>query len=84
MGLAERRHGLRENVAAAEFRERQHRRVFRQRASCHQLAPSLVEMLRELFDNLCFAGRREAQRRQPGAHFALPPCHDGPIHGRQP
>jgi hypothetical protein len=59
MRLPERRHMLRQDISAPEFSERQLHGLIRQRAADDQLAPSVIEVLRELLDDLAFASRRE-------------------------
>jgi len=59
MRLPERRHVLRQDVPAPEFGERQLHGLITRRAAGDQLAPSVIEVLRELLDDLAFASRRE-------------------------
>ena len=63
---------LRQQVPLPELGERQTRGLVLRRAARHQLAPAVLEMLRQLFDNLVLAGRREPQRRQPRTQMCLP------------
>ena len=57
---------LRQQVPVPELGERQTRGFVFRCPARHQLPPAVLEMLRELFDDLVLAGRREAQRRQAG------------------
>jgi hypothetical protein len=61
MRLAERRHVARQDVFLPELGTRQLRGLFRRCAACHQLPPAVVQMLRQLFDDLVLARWREAQ-----------------------
>jgi hypothetical protein len=58
--LAERSHVAREEVRVSEFGERQPRRCRRRGAAGDELQPAVIEVLRELFDNLGFPRRRES------------------------
>jgi hypothetical protein len=53
----------RQDVPFSEICECQPCRLFRRRASCDQFPAAIIEMLRELFDDLGFALRRKTQRR---------------------
>ena len=57
MGLSERRHVLRQNVRLSEIGQRQLLGVFRRSAAGDQLTKSILEMLRQFFDDLGLAGR---------------------------
>ena len=63
MRLPERRHVSRQDILVPEVGERQPRGLIRRCSTGDQLPPTVIEMLRELFDDLGLAGRREAQRR---------------------
>ena len=73
--LFERRHGLAEQVLVAELGQGQTRRLVLRCPARPQLPPAILEMLRELVDDLRLAGRRETQRRQPRAHVPRPIRH---------
>jgi hypothetical protein len=60
--LLQRRHVLRQIVPLPEFSERQTRGVVVRCAARQQLPPAVFQVLRELFDDLVLAGRRETQR----------------------
>ena len=62
----------REGVLAVELLERQPPRVIGRGAFGAQLLVAVVEVLRELLDDLGFARRAEPQRREPGAQIAAP------------
>ena len=70
MRLPQRRHVLREQIPFPELSERETCRFILRRPSADQLPPAVLEMLRELIDDLVLSRRREAQRRQGrrGAH----------------
>ena len=72
MRLLQRRHVPRQQVPVPEFSERQTRGVVLGRPARHQLPPAVFKMLRELFDDLVLAGRRETQRRQARADVWCP------------
>jgi hypothetical protein len=63
MGLPQRRDVIREDVAVAKIGECYSCGFFRRHATCDQLAIAVIQMLRELFDDLCLARRRQAQAR---------------------
>ena len=73
--LPQRRQVLRQQVALPELGECQTRGLVLRRAARHQLAPAVLEMLRELLDDLVLARRREPQRRQPRTHVFCPVRH---------
>jgi hypothetical protein len=59
--LAQRREVSREQMSIAKPGERQLRGLVMRGATRHQLAPVVLEMLRELLDDLALTGRRQAQ-----------------------
>ena len=63
MREAKRRDGAGQRVPVPEFGQRQLRGLVGQRTACHQLAPAVVEMLRELVDDVGLARGRESERR---------------------
>jgi hypothetical protein len=70
--LPERRHAFRQGVGAAEFRERGPRRLVGRDAAGDELLPAVLEVLRQLLDNLELARGREPQRRQTGSNLPRP------------
>ena len=72
--LPQRRHVIRQDLLALELLQVQLRGLVRRRPTCDQLAPAVIEVLRELLDDLALAGRRQLQRRQSGADFLRPAC----------
>jgi len=63
MRLPKRRQVPRQDVPVPEFGERQVGGFIRQRPACNQVPPAVIEVLREFFDDLALARRREVQRR---------------------
>ena len=70
--LPQRAHPSRQRIRAVELLEREPPCVFRRGALRAQLPVAIVEMLRELLDDLGLARRAEPQRRQPGPQILTP------------
>ncbi len=70
--LPQRAQAARELVLAVQFLERDSPRVVGRGAFGAQLLVAIVEVLRELLDDLGLARRAEPQRRQPGLQVAAP------------
>ena len=62
-------------ASAAELGPRGLRRVFGRRALRHELLPSILEVLRQFFDDLALAHRRQAQRLEAWTDVRLPVRH---------
>ena len=70
--LSQRREVSREQIPVSEAGERQLRRLVLRYPTRHQFSPPVLEVLRELLDDLALARRRQAQRRETGADVRLP------------
>jgi hypothetical protein len=77
MGLSKRRQIRREHVVGAEFGSGCAFGVSRRRTSFHELPPSIVEVLRQFFNNLGFPRWRQTYRGQPSADLGFPIRHVG-------
>ena len=70
--LPQRAQPSRQRILAVELLEREAPRVFRRGTLRAQLCVTIVEVLRELLDDLGLARRAEPQRRQPGTQIPAP------------
>lgn len=61
--------------AVAHLRECEGHRLFLGCTTSHQFPPAIIEMLRELVDDLALARRRQAERRQVWANVLFPVRH---------
>ena len=73
--LSQRREVSREQIPVAEPGERQLRCLVLRCPTGYQFPPPVIEVLRELLDDLVLAGRRQAQRRQTWSDVLNPIRH---------
>ena len=72
MRLSQRCYLPRQEILVPEIGERQTRRLLGSGAPGNQLPPAVLEVLRELLDDLVLACRQQGERREPRAHVLFP------------